>query len=65
MLTVLEANWVKKKKKKKRPVEKSLIWKNILELDLEISGTFWKQPDHWWVETKPFIEISCLRSKHF
>ena len=40
MLTVLEANWVKKKKKKKRPVEKSLIWKNILELDLEISGTF-------------------------
>ena len=40
MLAVLEANWVKKKKKKKRPVEKSLIWKNILELDLEISGTF-------------------------
>lgn len=45
MLTVLEANWVKKKKKK-RPVDKSLIWKNILELDLEISGTFLKQPDH-------------------
>lgn len=44
MLTVLEANWVKKKKK--RPVDKSLIWKNILELDLEISGTFLKQPDH-------------------
>lgn len=39
MLAVLEANWVKKKKKK-RPVEKNLIWKNILELDLEISGAF-------------------------
>lgn len=40
MLTVLEANWVKKKKERKGPVEKSLIWRNILELDLEISGAF-------------------------